>query len=429
VLGDGTHTSVYGHQRLLAVQGDTHIWHIADALGSLRMTLDSTGTPQSLHSYNAWGVVQEGTPAPFGFTGEVQQAGLVYLRARWYAAGSGTFTSRDPFAGYAQQPYSLHPYQYAYSDPLLWTDPSGEVICPEFLPWCKPLRYNSDPCLNPESKECPSFSDGWVRAHREEIIRAGTNHAQPGKGFDRKVMATILSAVLLMENSYTEAVNGGKDRYGPVNIDIPLISDRAEGDVQRFIPGMTGNPSTGPANVTIHTAWDMVAGTMVLEDGSELCIEATLLLESTVRTINTLDEQFQLHFPRYKRSPQNQFMYRALQDTTINLDMAGAVLEMGIYRASEVGTRPTIYNLATWYNGGVQTIQAIDGNFGAKTYGAGIIGLLERSASLLGYGNVDFISNTLLIMQEEADLVFALEKFGEVKSFLEGRNFQKRSVQ
>jgi RHS repeat-associated protein len=56
----------------------------------------------------------------------MQQAGLVYLRARWYAAGSGTFTSRDPFAGYAQQPYSLHPYQYAYSDPLRWTDPSGE---------------------------------------------------------------------------------------------------------------------------------------------------------------------------------------------------------------------------------------------------------------------------------------------------------------
>jgi RHS repeat-associated protein len=58
----------------------------------------------------------------------MQQAGLVYLRARWYAAGSSTFTSRDPFAGYAQQPYSLHPYQYAYSDPLRWTDPSGRFV-------------------------------------------------------------------------------------------------------------------------------------------------------------------------------------------------------------------------------------------------------------------------------------------------------------
>jgi RHS repeat-associated protein len=154
VLGDNTHTYVYGHQRLLAVQGDTRIWHLHDALGSLRMTLDSTGTPQSLHSYDAWGVVQEGTPAPFGFTGEMQQAGLVYLRARWYAAGSGTFTSRDPFAGYAQQPYSLHPYQYAYSDPLLWTDPSGRCIpgvhpdctpvyeCFVWEPGCRPLQFD-----------------------------------------------------------------------------------------------------------------------------------------------------------------------------------------------------------------------------------------------------------------------------------------------
>jgi hypothetical protein len=62
VLSDNTHTYVYGHQRLLAVQGDTRTWHLHDALGSLRMTLDSTGTPQSLHSYDAWGVVQEGTP-------------------------------------------------------------------------------------------------------------------------------------------------------------------------------------------------------------------------------------------------------------------------------------------------------------------------------------------------------------------------------
>ncbi|NJL33329.1 MAG: hypothetical protein HC893_05055 [Chloroflexaceae bacterium] len=53
---------------------------------------------------------------------------LVYLRARWYHPQSGTLTRRDPFGGFAEQPYSLHPYQYAYGNPLRWTDPSGEVI-------------------------------------------------------------------------------------------------------------------------------------------------------------------------------------------------------------------------------------------------------------------------------------------------------------
>jgi hypothetical protein len=35
------------------------------------------------------------------------------------------FASRDPFAGFPAQPYSLHPYQYGYSNPILYTDPSG----------------------------------------------------------------------------------------------------------------------------------------------------------------------------------------------------------------------------------------------------------------------------------------------------------------
>jgi len=76
--------------------------------------------------YDPWGVPTVGTPQPFGFTGELHSAGQVYLRARWYAPGQGTFTSRDPFAGFPEMPYSLHAYQYAYSNPVRWTDPSGE---------------------------------------------------------------------------------------------------------------------------------------------------------------------------------------------------------------------------------------------------------------------------------------------------------------
>jgi hypothetical protein len=49
----------------------------------------------------------------------------VYLRARWYDAASGTFTSVDPFDGFERMPYSLHPYQYGYSDPVRYTDPTG----------------------------------------------------------------------------------------------------------------------------------------------------------------------------------------------------------------------------------------------------------------------------------------------------------------
>ncbi|NJO82157.1 MAG: hypothetical protein HC828_04685 [Blastochloris sp.] len=71
--------------------------------------------------------ILQGRVAPFGFTGELHDGDLVHLRARWYHPSIGTFTSRDPFAGFDTLPYSLHPYQYAYSNPVLLTDPSGAV--------------------------------------------------------------------------------------------------------------------------------------------------------------------------------------------------------------------------------------------------------------------------------------------------------------
>jgi RHS repeat-associated protein len=118
-------------------------WHLPDALGSVRQMVDNTGVVRrtygdapALFSYDPWGTPQAGgntLDLPLiGFTGEIQDTftGLVYLRAQWYNTRAGTFTAVDPFAGFAAQPYSQHPYQYAYSNPVVWTDPSGQVVDP-----------------------------------------------------------------------------------------------------------------------------------------------------------------------------------------------------------------------------------------------------------------------------------------------------------
>jgi len=96
----------------------------------VRQTLDDAGTVRATTSYDPWGTPQDTLSAPFGFTGELHHQGQVYLRARWYAPGQGTFTSRDPFAGFPEMPYSLHAYQYAYSNPVRYVDPSG-LFCVE----------------------------------------------------------------------------------------------------------------------------------------------------------------------------------------------------------------------------------------------------------------------------------------------------------
>ena len=131
ILDDGAAQYVYGHERLFGDDGSDRTWYLGDALGSVRMTLDAAGVPLAGLNYDPWGTPQSTTIAPFGFTGEPQDtAGNVYLRARWYTPGRGTFGSRDPFEGYPELPYSLQYYQYSYSAPTTWTDHTGaEVDC------------------------------------------------------------------------------------------------------------------------------------------------------------------------------------------------------------------------------------------------------------------------------------------------------------
>jgi RHS repeat-associated protein len=129
VLQIGTTNYLYGMERLAAQTGSARTWYGADALGSVRQALTATrGTRAS--SYDSWGNRQQGLAFPFGFTGELHDSdvGLVNLRARWYDTRRGTFLTVDPFAGFAAQPYSQHPYQYAYSNPVRWTDPSGRRV-------------------------------------------------------------------------------------------------------------------------------------------------------------------------------------------------------------------------------------------------------------------------------------------------------------
>ena len=128
----GTRTSyLYGRERL-AIDGSPRTWFIGDALGSVRQTLNDSGVALNATSYGPWGQPQSTLSSPFGFTGELQQGGEVYLRARWYTPSSGRFVSVDPFAGFPEQPYSLNAYQYAYGNSVLHTDPTGECV-PEVI--------------------------------------------------------------------------------------------------------------------------------------------------------------------------------------------------------------------------------------------------------------------------------------------------------
>ncbi|MDZ4721389.1 MAG: LamG-like jellyroll fold domain-containing protein, partial [Roseiflexaceae bacterium] len=144
ILNDGTSQYVYGLDRLYGVAGSTRTWYASDALGSVRQTLNDVGVVQATANYDPWGQVQSGAVGPFGFTGELQQGSSVYLRARWYNASSGSFGSRDSFAGMAEEPNTLASYTYGANSPVMLSDPSGRCYAPiAFLRDVEPLNCSN----------------------------------------------------------------------------------------------------------------------------------------------------------------------------------------------------------------------------------------------------------------------------------------------
>ncbi len=107
-------------------------FYLNDRVGTLKQVYVTTNAQSLPIQRDAWGVLTGSNYIGVGFTGEFNDmvTNLVFLHARWYNPSSGTFLSRDPFAGYDTQPSSLHPYQYGYSSPLVNTDHSGRCAEP-----------------------------------------------------------------------------------------------------------------------------------------------------------------------------------------------------------------------------------------------------------------------------------------------------------
>ncbi|MCB9456134.1 MAG: RHS repeat-associated core domain-containing protein [Anaerolineaceae bacterium] len=135
---DGTDTNHYLH----ALRG-VHAWYnetewqyaIPDALGSVRGVADDAVSTLESRSYTPYGdpfgvtMVENYQSPAYGFTGEpLDENGLLYLRARYYAPGLGVFTALDPFEGMAGRPMSLNGYSWVEGNVVMWVDPSGKLV-------------------------------------------------------------------------------------------------------------------------------------------------------------------------------------------------------------------------------------------------------------------------------------------------------------
>jgi RHS repeat-associated protein len=128
----GTTTYLYGVTRIGEQQPDGWVYHLSDALGSVRQLADSSAQVTLARGYMPygemlWSVGSGGSE--YGFTGEdwntVTQ--LVFLRARYMQPELGMFLSHDPWSGDVQWPGATNGWNYAQGNPVRYTDPTGYI--------------------------------------------------------------------------------------------------------------------------------------------------------------------------------------------------------------------------------------------------------------------------------------------------------------
>ena len=88
------------------------------------------GTAKSYYHFGALIDQTGSTPNNYLFSGEQYDpnVGFYYLRARYYETSIGRFVTSYPFEGRAFEPATLHRYLYAGNNPVMFVDPSGEML-------------------------------------------------------------------------------------------------------------------------------------------------------------------------------------------------------------------------------------------------------------------------------------------------------------
>ena len=146
------------------VARDGNDWLLADAIGSVRATVDTAGVVSAETAFTAFGEPLTGDADSFGFAGEqLDTTGLVHLRARQYNPTVGRFTTVDPVQPGAPGTTGYNLYTYAANNPTTFTDPTGQTVLVETQ------SLNSRAAQN--ASTIRAFQSG-VQAARFELIVA-----------------------------------------------------------------------------------------------------------------------------------------------------------------------------------------------------------------------------------------------------------------
>ena len=158
-------------------------------------------------------------------------SGLYYLRARWYDPATGQFISVDALVGITDQPY-----EYAGSDPVNLTDPTG-LAC-----WAA-LEFG----LTKASRQC--WKSGYKRAGHD--IAHGTVgvciSGVVGGGLGGVGQVCIVESQGFKHVGFTETFGiGGQSPTGSISLGLQFSNAKLPNDLRGIFGYANGSVAVGP---------------------------------------------------------------------------------------------------------------------------------------------------------------------------------------
>ncbi|WP_080066679.1 RHS repeat-associated core domain-containing protein [Ruminiclostridium hungatei] len=130
--GNVSNKYIRGINLIYAEESANRRYFLYNGHGDTVQLTSTTGSSIKVYDYDAFGNEKNIDPNDtnlFRYCGEYfdKETGTIYLRARYYDPGIGRFITEDSYWGKDSDPLSLNLYTYCYSDPIMYSDPSGNI--------------------------------------------------------------------------------------------------------------------------------------------------------------------------------------------------------------------------------------------------------------------------------------------------------------